>query len=148
MATFKTFEEIQCWQKARELTRRIYNISGTAEFSRDFGLKNQIRRASVSIRSNIAEGFDRSGTAEFVQFLAIAKGSAAEVRCQLYVAADQGYINGDAFNELTTLAAEAGLMAGGLIKYLRKSGYKGTKYRTQPHTRNPKPETAKKPETS
>ncbi|HVS82083.1 MAG TPA: four helix bundle protein [Pyrinomonadaceae bacterium] len=93
MATFKKFEEIECWKKARELTRRIYEVSGKGNFAKDFGLKDQIRRAAVSIMSNIAEGHDRSGTGEFVQFLANAKGSAAEVRCQLYVALDQGYIN-------------------------------------------------------
>jgi four helix bundle protein len=81
MATFKKFEEIECWKRARELTRRIYKISSKAAFARDFGLKDQIRRASVSVMSNIAEGYDRSGTGEFVQFLATAKGSAAEVRC-------------------------------------------------------------------
>ncbi len=129
MATFKKFEEIECWKRARELTRRIYKISGKEPFARDFGLKDQIRRASVSVMSNIAEGYDRSGTGEFVQFLAIAKGSAAEVRCQLYVAADQGYIDGSEFNELSSLAAEAGFMVGGLIKYLRNSGYKGAKYK-------------------
>ena len=86
MATFKKFEEIECWKKARELTRRIYEITNKPAFARDFGLKDQIRRASVSVMSNIAEGYDRSGTAEFVHFLATAKGSAAEVRCQLYVA--------------------------------------------------------------
>lgn len=124
MATFRTFEEIQCWQKARELTAKIYNVSKRESFSRDFGLKDQIRRASVSIMSNIAEGFDRQGTREFIQFLAIAKGSAAEVRCQLYVAMDQGYIDTNEFGELGTLAAETGSMAAGLITYLRTSGYK------------------------
>src|SRR4030095_5956818 len=89
MATFKKFEEIECWKRARELTRRVYEITNRPAFARDFGLKDQIRRASVSVMSNIAEGYDRSGTAEFVHFLATAKGSAAEVRCQLYVAADQ-----------------------------------------------------------
>jgi four helix bundle protein len=83
MATFKKFEDIECWRKARELTRRIYRVSAKARFARDFGLKDQIRRASVSIMSNIAEGHDRSGTGEFIQFLATAKGSAAEVRSQL-----------------------------------------------------------------
>ena len=92
MATFKKFEEIECWKKARELTRQIYKKSGKAAFARDFGLKDQIRRASVSVMSNIAEGYDRSGTAEFIHFLATAKGSAAKVRCQLYVALDQEYI--------------------------------------------------------
>lgn len=129
MATFKKFEEIECWKRARELTRRIYKISNKAAFARDFGLKDQIRRAAVSVMSNIAEGCDRGGTGEFVQFLAIAKGSAAEVRCQLYVAADQGYIDECEFDELSGLATEAGSMVGGLIKYLRNSGYKGAKYK-------------------
>ena len=80
MGTFKKFEEIECWKKARELTRRIYEVSGKGNFAKDFGLKDQIRRAAVSIMSNIAEGHDRSGTGEFVQFLANAKGSASEVR--------------------------------------------------------------------
>jgi four helix bundle protein len=130
MATFKKFEEIECWKRARELTRRIYKVSGEARFARDFGLKDQIRRASVSVMSNIAEGYDRSGTAEFIQFLATAKGSAAEVRCQLYVAADQGYIQDGDFVQLNALAAETGNMVGGLMKYLRGSGYKGTKFKT------------------
>jgi four helix bundle protein len=86
MATFKKFEEIDCWKRARELTRQVYRISSQPKFARDFGLKDQIRRASVSVMSNIAEGYDRSGTAEFIHFLATAKGSAAEVRCQLYAA--------------------------------------------------------------
>ena len=131
MATFKTFEEIECWKKARELTRLIYEVSGKGNFAKDFGLKDQIRRAAVSIMSNIAEGHDRSGTGEFVQFLAIAKGSAAEVRCQLYVAFDQGYINDKDFHLITDLATETGRMIGGLMNYLRGSRYKGTKYKVQ-----------------
>jgi four helix bundle protein len=131
MATFKTFEEIEAWKKARELTKRVYAVSGVGRFAKDFGLKDQIRRASVSIMSNIAEGFDRSGTGEFVQFLATAKGSTAEVKCQLYVALDQGYIDRRTFAELTGLAMETGSMIGGLMKYLRRSGLKGTKYKAQ-----------------
>src|SRR5712692_2254998 len=100
MATFKKFEEIEAWKKARELTKRIYALSRTGAFARDFSLRDQIRRASVSIMSNIAEGYDRSGTGEFVQFLATAKGSAAEVKCQLYVALDQKYIDNPNFTEL------------------------------------------------
>lgn len=130
MATFKKFEEIEAWRKARELTKRIYKISRATSFARDFGLKDQIRRASVSTMSNIAEGYDRSGTGEFIQFLATAKGSAAEVKCQLYVALDQSYIDQATFVELTSLAAETGNMIGGLINYLRRSGLKGTKYKT------------------
>ena len=130
MATFKTFEEIECWQKSRELTRKIYDVSGKTSFARDFGLKDQIRRAAVSVMSNIAEGHDRSGTGEFIQFLANAKGSAAEVRCQLYVALDQKYVNSSEFTELSELASEASRMIGGLLNYLRDSKYKGTKYKT------------------
>ena len=130
MATFKKFEEIECWKRARQLTRRVYEITNMPAFAKDFGLKDQIRRASVSVMSNIAEGYDRSGTAEFVHFLATAKGSAAEVKCQLYVAKDQGYIQEDAFTELSALASETASMLAGLMKYLRTSGYKGTKFKT------------------
>ena len=100
MATFKKFEDIEAWQKSRELTNAIYRITKEREFSTDFGLKDQIRRAAVSIMSNIAEGFERSGTGEFAQFLSTAKGSAGEVRSQLYVAFDEGYIDTDKFEYL------------------------------------------------
>ena len=115
MATFKKFEEIESWKKSRELTRRVYGVSKKAAFAKDFGLRDQIRRASVSIMSNIAEGCDRGGTGEFIQFLSTAKGSAAEVRCQLYVAVDQGYIDESEFTELSALAAETGRIIGGLM---------------------------------
>jgi len=131
MATFKKFEEIEAWQKARELTKRIYALSRSREFARDFGLKDQIRRASVSIMSNIAEGHDRSGTGEFVQFLATAKGSAAEVKSQLYVALDEEYINENAFAETFSLATETANMIGGLMNYLRRSGIRGSKYKPE-----------------
>jgi four helix bundle protein len=129
VATFKKFEDIECWKKARVLTRRVYEITNDPRFARDFGLKDQIRKASVSVMSNIAEGYDRSGTAEFVHFLSTAKGSAAEVRCQLYVAADQGYVAQQDFIELNALAAETARMVHGLMKYLRSSGFKGTKFK-------------------
>ena len=129
MATFRTFEEIEAWKKARELTRELYTISNQGSFSRDFGLRDQIRRASVSIMSNIAEGYERSGNREFAQFLAIAKGSAGEVRAQLYVALDQAYITPEKFDQLSTLATETARLISGLMSYLRKSGFKGTKYK-------------------
>src|SRR5256714_15563045 len=131
MATFKKFEEIESWKRARELTRRVYDVSGKDMFSKDFGLKDQIRRASVSIMSNIAEGHDRSGTGKFVQFLATAKGSAAEVRCQLYVALDQSYIDQKIWAELSRLAMETGRIIGGLMKDLPGSGSKRAKYKVQ-----------------
>lgn len=121
MSTFKRFEEIESWKKARELANRIYAATNGGTFSRDFGLKDQIRRASVSIMSNIAEGFERDSTNEFCRFLAIAKGSAGEVRTQLYVALDQSYLTDAEFNELSQMATEISRMLSGLINYLRKS---------------------------
>ena len=97
MATFQSFEEIEAWQLARELTRKVYEVSDLGNFARDFGLRDQMRRACVSILSNIAEGFERSGTGEFVQFLSAAKGSAGEVRAPLYVAVDRNYIDAEKF---------------------------------------------------
>ena len=129
MATFQSFEEIEAWQKARELTRKIYVASEQGSFARDFGLRDQIRRASISIMSNIAEGFDRSGTGEFIQFLAMAKGSAGEVKSQLYIAVDLDYITEDTFDQLFSLATDTGRLVGGLMNYLRNSNIKGTKYK-------------------
>src|ERR1041385_1087769 len=132
MSTFQTFEEIEAWQKARALTRRIYDVSDIGAFARDFGLLDQIRRACVSIVSNIAEGFERSGTGEFVQFLSAAKGSSGEVRAQLYVALDRNYIDQATFRELNQEATQVSRMISGLMAYLRQSGIKGTKYKKAP----------------
>ena len=121
MTTFKAFEDIEAWQKARNLTREIYVVSNLGSFSKDYGFRDQIRRAGVSIMSNIAEGFERGGTREFIQFLSMAKGSSGEVRSQLYVAVDQGYIDKDTFEQLFKLATETSRMIGGLMNYLRKS---------------------------
>ena len=129
MSTFQRFTDIETWQKARELTCEIYRVSNRGSFSKDFGLRRQIRDASVSVMSNIAEGFDRNGTAEFVQFLAIAKGSVAEVASQLYVAIDQKYVSAAEFDQLIALANETGRKIGALMNYLRKSGIKGVKFR-------------------
>jgi four helix bundle protein len=129
MATFKKFEDISAWQKSRELTKEIYSVTGQGNFSRDFGLKDLIRRASVSIMSNIAEGFERSGTGEFMQFLATAKGSAGEVRSQLYLAFDQDYISRARFEALANSATQISRMISGLMSYLRKSRVKGTKFK-------------------
>jgi len=129
MTTFKQVEEIQVWQKARALCKRIYSITNDGQFARDFGLCDQIRRAGVSVISNIAEGFERGGTREFAQFLAIAKGSAGEMRAQLYVAYDQSYIDQKQFDELINDLDEVSKMINGLSGYLRRSGIKGTKFR-------------------
>jgi four helix bundle protein len=129
VATFQSFEEIEAWQKARELTRKIYTATNRGSFAKDFGLRDQIRRASVSVMSNIAEGYERSGTGEFNHFLAIAKGSAGEVRSQLYIAADQSYIDQETFRHLINLATETARMIAGLMNYLRATQLKGTKYK-------------------
>src|SRR5438132_12336174 len=107
------FEDFIAWQKARSLTREIYKITNLP-VSRDFGLKDQIRRAAVSIMSNIAEGFERGRPSEFDQFLSIAKGSCAELRTQLYIAPDVEYIPQTRFRELMSIAEEVGQVVGGL----------------------------------
>ena len=129
MATFKSFEDIGAWQKARQLTKRIYEVSKKGAFARDFGLRDQICRASLSAMSNIAEGFERGGSKEFMQFLSTAKGSSGEVRSQLYVALDQDYIDAKVFEEISMLAKEVSRMITGLMSYLKKSELKGPKYK-------------------
>jgi four helix bundle protein len=103
MATIERFEDIEAWKRARALTRKIYACSKQGSFARDFRLKDQIRRASVSSMSNIAEGFERDGNQEFIHFLAMAKASSGEVRSQLYVTLDEGYITPQQFEELTVM---------------------------------------------
>jgi four helix bundle protein len=121
MPGIKSFEEIEAWKKAEELTTTIYQITMEGNFARDFGLRDQIRRASVSIMSNIAEGFERGGDKEFQRFLSIAKGSAGEVKAQLYVARNVGFISQEQFNHLYTLTTEVGKLIGGFINYLKRS---------------------------
>lgn len=114
------FEELVAWQKARELTKDIYSITKAGSFAKDFGLRDQICRAAVSIGSNIAEGFDRGNNREFVVFLGIAKGSAAEVRSQLYVALDVGYVTNGVFEKLRAKTEEVSRLICGLIASIRK----------------------------
>ena len=125
----KKFEDLESWKKSRKLTNGVYEATAAGSFTRDFGLKDQIRRASISILSNIAEGFERGGDREFLQFLAIAKGSCGEVRAQLYIALDQGYLSQELFERLFNNADEIGRMISGLMKYLSRSELKGSKYR-------------------
>ena len=129
MATIYRFEDLDAWKIARELTRDVYRITQADEFSRDFGLKNQIRKASVSVMSNIAEGFERDGNREFCNFLSIGKGSAGEVRSQLYVALDQDYVTRSEFDHIYLKAQESGRVIAGLSNYLKHSNYSGNKFR-------------------
>ena len=114
MSKIERFEDLIAWQKARFLVRDIYRITLAPGFSRDFSLVDQIRRASTSVMSNIAEGFERGRRTEFHQFLVVAKGSCAEVRSQLYVALDVGYLGQKEFDRLSDEATELGRIIGGL----------------------------------
>ena len=129
MSTIQKFEDLEAWKISREITKEVYGISSNGLFALDFGLRDQIRRASVSIISNIAEGFERDGDKEFVQFLAIAKASAGEVRSQLYVALDQEYISEIEFNSVYQKLVENSRVISGLMKYLQQSDLKGKKFR-------------------
>ena len=123
------FEDLDVWKETRRLTKEIYAATQDAKFSKDFGLRDQIQRAAVSIMSNIAEGFERGGNQEFTQFLYIAKASCGEVRSQLYVALDQRYITQDQFNELFNSFKKLSGMLAGLIEYLKGSRMRGEKYK-------------------
>ena len=118
MAKITRFEDIESWKKARELNKRIYTVTNGRAFSRDYSLRDQIRRASVSIMSNIAEGFERGGgDKEFCRY-SIAKGSAGEVRAQLYVALDADYLTPAEFEELTQLATDVSRLLSRFMQYL------------------------------
>ena len=129
MAKIKKFEDLECWKRSRKFTNEVYKITGSGKFARDFAFRDQIRRAAVSILSNIAEGFERGGDNEFLQFLSIAKGSRGEARSQLYVAVDQTYISPNEFDALSRSAIEVSQMISGLMKYLRQSTLRGSKFR-------------------
>ena len=120
MATASTFEELEIFQSARTLTRSIYTMSNSGAFSKDYGLRDQMRRAAVSIMSNIAEGFESRTNALFIEFLGRAKGSAGEVRAQCYVALDIEYIDQRQFKDLVTLAEKCSRQINSLIAYLNE----------------------------
>lgn len=138
MAKIARFEDIQAWQKARELVRALYAVTKQTEFAKDFGLRDQIRRAGVSIMLNIAEGFARRTDREFAQFLVQSHGSAAEVQAALYVALDQRYITQEQFQKLYQQAEEISRMLLTFSQYLLR----------KPRTASPRThETLKTPET-
>jgi four helix bundle protein len=118
MTTAKRFEDLEVWQKAKELTNFIYRVSSAGIFSRDFGLRDQMRRASVSVMSNIAEGFESQTPALFIQYLGCAKGSAGELRAQLYIALKQDYLTQDEFNFALSLAETCSKQLARFIQYL------------------------------
>lgn len=118
MTTAKRFEDLDVWQRSKELTNLIYRYSTDGSFSRDFGLRDQMRRASVSIMSNIAEGFESQTQTMFIQYLSRAKGSAGEVRAQLYIAHDQGYLTEEDFTSAFSLAEVCSKQLAKFIHYL------------------------------
>lgn len=131
MATIHRFEDLEVWKKSREICQYIHTLTKNEQFSRDFSLKDQIKRSGGSAMDNIAEGFEREGNKEFINFLTISKGSVGEVRSQAYRAFDYGYINKD---ELEFVIKETVLLSeklGKFISYLRNSEYKGVKFKKE-----------------
>jgi four helix bundle protein len=125
----ESVEDLVIWIKARELVNSVYTITKKDKFKRDWILVDQIRRAAISVMSNISEGFERGSNAEFIQFLYIAKASCGEVHCQIIIAFDQGYIAKDECDDMCNLVkTEAGII-GNFINYLRSSGMKGSKFK-------------------
>jgi len=129
MNRIEKFEDIIAWQKARLLTKEVYQCTRVGAFGKDYGLKDQIQRASVSTMANVAEGFERGGDKEFIQFLSNSKGSCGEVKSHLYVALDQDYITQSSFDQLYGQANEVGRLLSGFMTYLRESNLRGCKYR-------------------
>ncbi len=127
MATVKRFEDLEVWKASRTLTLKIYEL--TEKLNKDFSLQNQMRRAAISISSNIAEGFERDGQKEFIQFLAISKGSAGELRSHLYLLFDLKHISESEFSALFQELNSVSKMLMSLINYLKSSDIKGNKFK-------------------
>jgi len=123
------FEDLDVWKQARILNQEIFKLTNQDCFSKDYSLKDQIRRSAGSVMDNIAEGFERNGNKEFIQFLYISKGSNGEIRSQLYRGLDYGYFNQSRFDDLYGMSINIGLLLGSFIKYLKSSEMKGSKYK-------------------
>jgi len=130
MARIECFGDIEAWQDARILVKNIYEATAQGRFARDFGLRDQIQRAAISAMSNIAEGFERGSNKDFVRFLYMAKGSAGEVRSQLYAAMDLNYLEEQKANELIHLAQVISRRISAFIKYLKDWKGEGLKVET------------------
>jgi four helix bundle protein len=122
------FEDLEIWQEARELCKRVFEITSVSPFCNDFKLRDQIRGSSGSVMDNVAEGFERGGNKEFIQFLGVAKGSCGETRSQSYRAFDYKYINQEILDEFISRTIQLSKKISSLISYLKKSEFKGSKY--------------------
>ncbi|MBL7860571.1 MAG: four helix bundle protein [Cyclobacteriaceae bacterium] len=131
MGKIDRFEDLDVWQKSRHLSQIVYSKTNEGSFATDYSLKDQINRSTGSIMDNIAEGFEREGRKEFIQFLSFSKSSAGEVRSQLYRAKDRGHITNQEFESLLSQVETIGKMLGGFMNYLKKSEIKGLKYKVE-----------------
>jgi len=122
MGKIERFEDLEVWQLAREMVKQVYCLTSNIAAAKDFGLSGQLQRSAVSVMANIAEGFERKTSKEFLQLLSIAKGSCGEVRSHLYVAMDVGYINEDEFTSTSMLAEKISKSIAGFSKYLKSRG--------------------------
>jgi len=131
MATYKSFEDLPVWQNARELAVQVYRTTSKGKLKDDYGLRNQIQRSTVSVSSNIAEGFERGSKRESIQLLYVAKGSAGELRSQLFIAKDIGYMDKSDFKVLLNSATTVSKQISGFIEYLKTAEFKGQKFKIQ-----------------
>lgn len=131
MATYKNFEDLEIWKLSRELCKEIYEIIENSNLKNNYRLANQIDGSSGSIMDNIAEGFERGGNKEFIQFLYISKASCGETRAQLYRVLDRNFISNDKFEILKEKTIELSKKIGGFISYLESSDFKGPKYKNR-----------------
>jgi len=131
MGTAKRFEELEVWQQARRIYSDIFRLTNRTGFSTDYSLVNQMRRSSGSIMDNIAEGFERGGNKEFLFFLSMAKGSAGELKSQLYRGLDQGKIKQEEFDDIANKIDHTSNLIGKFISYLKSSGVKRTRYKVE-----------------
>jgi len=129
MANVQKFEDLEVWKQARILTNEIHEVTCQTDFSKDYSLRDQIRRSSGSVMDNIAEGFERNGNKEFIQFLYYSKGSNGEVRSQLYRSLDFGYLDQQKFDKLYKMSNQIGALIYNLVHYLKSSEMKGNKFK-------------------
>lgn len=137
MSTIKRFEDLEVWKLSRELCQEVHLLTLQEGISRDFGLKDQINNSSGSVMDNIAEGFERDGSKELSQFLAISKGSCGECRAQLYRALDRNYISQEQFEATSQKTIDLGRKIANLMSYLKSSELNGNKFKTPTQPQKP-----------